>query len=54
MGVVTFDADPGRLSAAFVWERMVRVFGSFPPAARYVIGGWGGLVARMAAYAGWA
>ena len=25
IGVVTFDADPGRLSAAFVWERLLRV-----------------------------
>src|SRR5262249_44719442 len=25
-GVFAFDADPGRLSAAFVWERLVRVF----------------------------
>ena len=34
MGVATFDADPGRLSAAFVWERMLRIFGSMPPPAR--------------------
>jgi hypothetical protein len=47
MGVATFDADPGRLSAAFVWERMRRVFGGLPPPARYVIGGWGGMLARM-------
>jgi hypothetical protein len=51
MGVATFDADPGRLSAAFVWERMRRVFGGLPPAARYVIGGWSGMLARMEARA---
>ena len=51
MGVATFDADPGRLSAAFVWERMRRVFGKLPPAARYVLGGWGPMLARMEAHA---
>jgi phytoene dehydrogenase-like protein len=51
MGVATFDADPGRLSAAFVWERMRRVFGGLPPAARYVIGGWGAMLARMETHA---
>jgi hypothetical protein len=51
MGVATFDADPGRLSAAFVWERMQRVFGGLPPAARYVRGGWGTMLARMEARA---
>lgn len=47
MGVATFDADPGRLSAAFVWERLLRV-SAVPPATRYLIGGWGGLVGRLA------
>jgi NAD(P)-binding Rossmann-like domain len=51
MGVATFDADPGRLSAAFMWERLRRVFGGLPPAARYVRGGWGTLLARMEARA---
>jgi hypothetical protein len=51
MGVATFDADPGRLSAAFVWERMLRVFGSVPPPARYVIGGWSRMLALMEARA---
>jgi phytoene dehydrogenase-like protein len=50
MGVATFDADPGRLSAAFVWERLLRVFAPNPP-ARYVHGGWNGLVDRLAARA---
>lgn len=50
MGVATFDADPGRLSAAFVWERFRRVV-QLPPAARYVEGGWGALIDRLAARA---
>ena len=50
MGVATFDADPGRLSAAFVVERMRRVY-AMPPPATYVTGGWNGLVARLAAHA---
>jgi hypothetical protein len=50
MGVATFDADPGRLSAAFVAERMRRVY-AVPPPATYVVGGWNGLVARLAAHA---
>jgi phytoene dehydrogenase-like protein len=51
LGVAAFDADPGRLSAAFVWERLLRVFGQLPPAARYVLGGWGAMAARMQARA---
>ncbi|WP_328473027.1 FAD-dependent oxidoreductase [Actinoplanes sp. NBC_00393] len=47
VGVATFDADPGRLSAAFVWPRLLRVT-AIPPAARYAIGGWSGLVDRLA------
>ncbi len=39
MGVVTFDAAPGRLSAAFVWERFLRVSRPGWPAVRYVHGG---------------
>jgi phytoene dehydrogenase-like protein len=50
LGVVTFDHDPGRLSAAFAWERLVRAT-SVPPAARYVIGGWGSMLARLEARA---
>ncbi|MDG6108664.1 NAD(P)-binding protein [Dactylosporangium aurantiacum] len=50
MGVATFDADPGRLSAAFVWPRLLRVFAPNPP-AQYVTGGWNGLVDRLAAHA---
>lgn len=48
--VVTFTSDPGRLSADFVWTRLLR---STNPTGgpRYVGGGWGGLVTRMAARA---
>lgn len=45
-GVFTFDADPGRLSAVFVWERLRRV-SAIPPRARYVVGGWASLVQRL-------
>ena len=38
-GVFTFDHDPGRLSAAFVHERMQRVY-RVPSPARFVVGGW--------------
>ncbi|MFC4062083.1 NAD(P)-binding protein [Planomonospora corallina] len=48
-GVVTFDADPGRLSAAFVWERLLRVSAPRYPAPRYVVGGWQTVVDRMVA-----
>ncbi|MGF1471354.1 MAG: FAD-dependent oxidoreductase [Rubrobacteraceae bacterium] len=45
--VFAFDYDPGRLSAQFVKERGARVLG-FPPAARYVVGGWDSLVQALA------
>jgi phytoene dehydrogenase-like protein len=45
-GVFSFDHDPGRLSAAFVWPRLLRV-SALPPAARYPIGGWQSLIARL-------
>ncbi|MFC7649189.1 FAD-dependent oxidoreductase [Streptosporangium lutulentum] len=51
VGVITYDADPGRLSAAFVWERALRVGAPRYPAARYVVGGWGRVIDRMAAHA---
>jgi phytoene dehydrogenase-like protein len=50
-GVLTFDPDPGRLSAAFVWERVERILFTAPPVARYVEGGWGAAVARLEAHA---
>ncbi|HSR94790.1 MAG TPA: NAD(P)-binding protein [Solirubrobacterales bacterium] len=46
-GVYTFHHDPGELSAAFVWKHSVRVLLSPPPTARYLIGGWGALVACL-------
>ncbi|WP_283137816.1 NAD(P)-binding protein [Rhizohabitans arisaemae] len=47
IGVVTYDADTGRLSAAFVWELLRRVFAPAPPAVRWVIGGWQAVVGRL-------
>jgi len=44
--VFTFDHDPGRLSAAFVWERLVWVY--LPPRVRYIRGGWSRLVQQLA------
>jgi phytoene dehydrogenase-like protein len=46
-GVFSFDHDPGRLSAEFVRDRLVRVT-TIPSPARFVIGGWSALVARLA------
>jgi len=49
-GVYTFHHDPGELSAAFVWERTVRLFMSTPPPStmvRYVRGGWSGLAGTL-------
>ena len=50
-GVLTFDYDPGRLSAAFVWPRVRRILAKAPPVARYAVGGWGPVVDRVAAHA---
>jgi hypothetical protein len=47
MGVATFDHDPGRLSAAFVQERLRRVT-ALPAAVRYIPGGWSTIVTRLA------
>jgi phytoene dehydrogenase-like protein len=49
-GVYTFHHDPGELSAAFLWERTVRLFLSTPPPAtvvRYARGGWNALIAPL-------
>jgi phytoene dehydrogenase-like protein len=49
-GVYTFYHDPGELSAAFVWERTVRLFLSTAPprtVVRYASGGWSGVVAPL-------
>ena len=50
-GPLTFDHDPGRLSAAFVWERFDRILLHVLPTARYVVGGWSAVVDRLAARA---
>ncbi|WP_214110097.1 NAD(P)-binding protein [Acrocarpospora catenulata] len=51
LGVVTYDHDPGRLSAAFVWERFRRVTKPRFPAPRYIVGGWSKVVERLATHA---
>ena len=38
---------PGELSAAFVWEPLVRGLLSAPPSARFPIGGWSAIVQRL-------
>jgi phytoene dehydrogenase-like protein len=50
-GVGLFHPRPGDLSAAFVVERLRRVF-TLPPQAGYREGGWGRLITDLAAYAG--
>lgn len=47
MGILTYYHDPGELSAAFIWEPLVRGLLSAPPSARYPIGGWSTLVDAM-------
>lgn len=44
--IPTFEADAGRLSAAFVHERLRRALQ--PDVVHYVVGGWQALVARLA------
>ncbi|MER5627649.1 NAD(P)-binding protein [Streptosporangium sp. NPDC002544] len=51
VGVITYDADAGRLSAAFVWERVLRATAPRYPAPRYIVGGWGRVIERMAVHA---
>jgi hypothetical protein len=46
-GVFTFHHDPGELSAAFVWPRMVRLLLTAPSIVRYPVAGWGTLVASL-------
>lgn len=48
IGVATYDADTGRLSAAFVWELFQRVYGPRMPGVRWVRGGWQAVLDRMA------
>lgn len=48
VGPAIYDADPGRLSAAFVFERLLRVTTPrFPPTTRYPRGGWAAVIDRM-------
>ncbi|MEV6814235.1 NAD(P)-binding protein [Micromonospora sp. NPDC051296] len=49
-GILTYT-DAGRLSAAFVWERLVRVTAPRWPSVRYLTGGWGAMIGRMAEHA---
>jgi phytoene dehydrogenase-like protein len=49
-GVGVFHHDPGSLSAAFVAERLSRVY-SLPPAASYRQGSWGAMFDEIGAYA---
>jgi phytoene dehydrogenase-like protein len=51
VGVVTYDSDPGRLSAAFVWDLYLRLTAPRAPAVRYVVGGWPAVIDRMVARA---
>ncbi|MBW8484291.1 NAD(P)-binding protein [Actinomadura parmotrematis] len=51
ISVVTYDADTGRLSAAFVWDLFQRVLGPNVPAIRWVRGGWQTVIDRMSARA---
>lgn len=50
LAVVLFHHDAGQLSAAFVQERLLRNV-KLRPEARYVRGGWGGFIDRMAIHA---
>jgi glycine/D-amino acid oxidase-like deaminating enzyme len=50
-GVFTFEHDPGRLSAAFVWERYRQAFLDVPPKARFPRGGWTAVIDRLEAAA---
>jgi phytoene dehydrogenase-like protein len=49
-GVGIFHHDPGSLSAAFVAERLSRVY-SIPPKASYRQGSWGAMFEELGAYA---
>jgi phytoene dehydrogenase-like protein len=46
-GILTYHHDPGELSAAFLWEPLVRGLLSAPPTARFPIGGWAKIIERM-------
>jgi phytoene dehydrogenase-like protein len=46
-GILTYYHDPGELSAAFVWEPLVRNILTAPPTARFPLGGWSSIVSRL-------
>jgi glycine/D-amino acid oxidase-like deaminating enzyme len=46
-GILTYYHDPGALSARFLWEPLQRGLLSAPPTARFPIGGWSAIIARM-------
>jgi phytoene dehydrogenase-like protein len=46
-GILTYYHDPGALSAAFIWEPIMRAVFAAPPSVRYPIGGWTNVVTRM-------
>ncbi|SEM39975.1 Phytoene dehydrogenase-related protein [Rhodococcus maanshanensis] len=48
VGVATYEADTGKLSAAFVWNLFQRIYGPRLPGVRYVAGGWQAVTNRMA------
>ncbi|MFE3543589.1 FAD-dependent oxidoreductase [Nocardia sp. NPDC059177] len=48
ISVVTYDANTGRLSAAFVWDLFQRALGPRVPGVRWVRGGWQRTIDRMA------
>ena len=51
-GILTYYHDPGELSAGFLWEPLQRGLLSAPPTARFPVGGWSSIIARMADRAG--
>ncbi len=46
-GILTYHHDPGVLSAAFLWDAVVRGLLSAPPTARFPIGGWSRIIAQL-------
>jgi NAD(P)-binding Rossmann-like domain len=46
-GILTYHHDPGELSAAFLWQPLVRGLLSAPPAARFPIGGWSRIIDQL-------
>jgi phytoene dehydrogenase-like protein len=46
-GILTYYHDPGSLSAAFLWPPLVRGLLSAPPTARFPLGGWGAIIAKL-------